>query len=79
MGALKIDLYDAHSGYTIGTASVRLNLFIKRAKRPNDPAPLLEMNHQTVSVSLTGDSAVRIGEFKLSAVAKFKNNLMNRN
>ena len=74
MGALMIDLYDHNSGFTIGAAKVQLSLFIKRAKRAGDSAPLLEMRDQVVSVSLIGDHAVRIGEFKLNAVAQFKNN-----
>jgi hypothetical protein len=71
MGALMIDLYDAHTGYTIGAGSVQLSLHVKRAKRADDPAPLLEMRDALVSVGLTGDYAVRIGEFKLTAVATF--------
>lgn len=71
MGALMIDLYDANTGYTIGAASIQLSLYVKRAKRPNDPAPLLEMRDALISVGLTGDYAVRIGEFKLTAVAQF--------
>ena len=71
MGPLMIDVYDAQTGYTIGAASVQVCRYIKRAKRPSDSAPLLEMRDALISVGLTGDHNVRIGEFKLTAVAQF--------
>lgn len=43
MGVLIVDFFDTEKNQTVGTSKIMMKLYIKRAKREDDEAPLLEL------------------------------------